>query len=357
VSETNGAAPDATTARPPRKVTLIDSTLRDGMHAVAHQFTPADAAKVATALDSANVPYIEVSHGDGLGGSSFNYGFAAAEDGDYLDAVAPVLKNSKLTVLLIPGIGTKADLQRARDRGAQMVRIATHCTEADIAEQHIGLAKSLGMEVVGFLMTAHMIGAEKLLEQAMLMESYGADIVYFADSAGAMVPGEIAARVQLLSKELKRPVGVHTHHNLGMAIANALAATDSGADYVDGCLLGAGAGAGNAQLEVLAAVMERNGYTTGVDLFGTIDAAQQELAPLLRRPQIIDGASLILGYAGVYSSFLLHAERAAERYDVDARDLLIELGKRKVVGGQEDMIEAVALEMIAAREADTAGVN
>jgi 4-hydroxy 2-oxovalerate aldolase len=330
-----------------RHVTLIDSSLRDGMHAVGHQFTPADAATVAQALDTAKVQYIEVSHGDGLGGSSFNYGFAAADDGSYLDAVAKVLKNSKLAVLLIPGIGTKTDLQMARDRGAQMVRIATHCTEADIAEQHIGLAKSLGMEVVGFLMTAHMIGPEELLEQALLMQSYGADIVYFADSAGSMVPADVAARVQLLTRELDRPIGVHTHHNLGMAIANALAATDAGAQYVDGCLLGAGAGAGNAQLEVLAAVLDRVGYETGVDLYATIDAAQQKLAPLLRRPQVIDGSSLMLGYAGVYSSFLLHAERVAKRYDIDARDLLVELGRRRVVGGQEDMIEAVALEMLA----------
>src|SRR5262245_12020583 len=192
------------------------------MHAVGHQFTPSDAAAVASALDDAGVEYIEVSHGDGLGGSSFNYGFAAADDGSYLESVSKVLKNSQLAVLLIPGIGTKTDLQMARDQGAQMVRIATHCTEADIAEQHIGLAKALGMEVVGFLMTAHMIGPEKLLEQALLMQSYGADIVYFADSAGSMVPADVAARVQLLNRELDKPVGVHTHHNLGMAIANAL---------------------------------------------------------------------------------------------------------------------------------------
>ncbi len=338
-------------------ITLIDSSLRDGMHAVGHQFTPADAAAVATALDHAQVPYIEVSHGDGLGGSSFNYGFAAADDSAYLDAVSKVLNNSRLVVLLLPGIGTKTDLQMAADHGAQMVRIATHCTEADISEQHIGLAKSLGLEVVGFLMTAHMIGPDELLAQAKLMQDYGADIVYFADSAGAMVPDDIALRVKLLASELDRPIGVHAHHNLGLAVANSLAAADAGATYLDGCLLGAGAGAGNAQLEVLAAVLERRGYVTGVDLYGAIDAAQQQLAPLLRRPQVIDGASLILGYAGVYSSFLLHAERAASRYDVDARDLLVELGRRKVVGGQEDMIEAVALEMIAAREAAPAKVG
>ena len=327
------------------------------MHAVSHQFTPANAAAVAIALDRAHVPYIEVSHGDGLGGSSFNYGFAAADDGAYLDAVSAVVRHSRLCVLLIPGIGTKTDLQMARDRGAQMVRIATHCTEADIAEQHIGLAKALGMEVVGFLMTAHMIGAAELLAQARLMQSYGADVIYFADSAGAMVPADITTRVALLSNELERPIGVHTHHNLGMAVANALAAADAGATYLDGCLLGAGAGAGNAQLEVLAAVLERMGYETGVDLYGLIDAAQQHLAPLLHRPQVIDGTSLILGYAGVYSSFLLHAERAAKRYDLDPRDLLVELGRLKVVGGQEDMIEAVALEMIATREAAPARVG
>jgi 4-hydroxy-2-oxovalerate aldolase len=342
----NGVAPGSQ-----GHLTLVDSSLRDGMHAVGHQFTPADAASVAASLDAANVPYIEVSHGDGLGGSSFNYGFAAADDGAYLEAVAKVLKNSKLAVLLLPGIGTKTDLQMARDRGAQMVRIATHCTEADISEQHIGLAKSLGMEVVGFLMTAHMTSPDELVTQAKLMESYGADVIYFADSAGSMVPADVTARVELLTREIDRPIGMHAHHNLGMAIANSLAAADAGATYLDGCLLGAGAGAGNAQLEVLTGVLERTGYETGVDLYGTIDAAQGKLLPLLRRPQVIDGTSLILGYAGVYSSFLLHAERAAKRYDVDARDLLVELGRRKVVGGQEDMIEAVALEMIAAREA------
>ena len=321
------------------------------MHAVGHQFTPQQAAAVAAALDLANVPWIEVSHGDGVGGSSFNYGFAAAEDSSYLDAVSKVLVNSRLAILLLPGIGTKTDLQQARDHGAQMVRVATHCTEADIAEQHIGLAKSLGMTVVGFLMTAHMISAEDLLVQARLMEGYGSDVVYFADSAGALLPRDVAERVELLAAELQRPIGFHSHHNLGMGVANALAAADAGAVYLDGCLLGAGAGAGNAQLEVLVAALERAGYETGVDLFRTIDAATNVLAPLLRRPQIIDGASLMLGYAGVYSSFLLHAEKAAKRYEIDARDLLVELGKRKVVGGQEDMIEAVALEMIATRTA------
>jgi 4-hydroxy 2-oxovalerate aldolase len=334
-----------------RPVTLIDSTLRDGMHAVSHQFRPEDAADVAEALDRAGVRYIEVSHGDGLGGSSFNYGFAAADDVSYLDAVAKRLKQARLAVLLIPGIGTKTDLERARDHGAAMARVATHCTEADIAEQHIGLAKKMGMEVVGFLMLAHMIPPAKLLEQALLMESYGADIIYFADSAGAMVPADIGERVALLRQHLRVPVGVHTHHNLGLAIANDLAALEQGADYLDGCLMGAGAGAGNAQLEVLAAVLQKLGYDTGVGLYGAIDAAADVLAPLLRRPQVIDGNSLILGYAGVYSSFLLHADRVAGRLGVDARDLLVELGRRKVVGGQEDMIEAVALEMLAAAPA------
>ncbi len=332
-----------------KHITLLDSTLRDGMHAVGHQFTPAQAAAVAAALDTAKVPWIEVSHGDGVGGSSFNYGFAAADDESYLDAVSKVLSNSRLAILLLPGIGTKTDLQTARDHGAQMVRVATHCTEADIAEQHIGLAKSLGMTVVGFLMMAHMIPADELLVQAQLMESYGSDIVYFADSAGALLPVDVAARVALLTSELERPIGFHSHHNLGMGVANALAAADAGADYLDGCLLGAGAGAGNAQLEVLAAALERAEYETGLDLYATIDAANNVLAPMLRRPQIIDGSSLMLGYAGVYSSFLLHAEKAAARYDIDARDLLVEIGRRKAVGGQEDMIEAVALEMIAAR--------
>lgn len=332
-----------------RPVRLIDSTLRDGMHAVSHQFRPEDAADVAEALDRAGVPVIEVSHGDGLGGSSFNYGFAAADDVAYLDAVAPRLKRAALAVLLIPGIGTKTDLRRARDHGAVMARIATHCTEADIAEQHIGLAKSLGMEVVGFLMLSHMVEPGVLVHQARIMEQAGADVLYIADSAGAMLPGDVGTRVRVLKEHLRIPIGVHTHHNLGLAIANDLAALDAGADLLDGCLMGAGAGAGNAQLEVLVAVLDKLGYATGVDLYRTIDAARENLAPLLRRPQVIDGSSLILGYAGVYSSFLLHAERTADRLSVDARDLLVELGRRRVVGGQEDMIEAVALEMTAQR--------
>ncbi len=328
-----------------KKVAILDTTLRDGQHAMAHQFTPQQAADVARALDEAGVGTIEVSHGDGLAGSSIQYGFGAADDLELLAAVSKVISPGKLGVLLLPGVGTQEDLQMAKDHGAAAARVATHCTEADIAEQHIGLAGQLGMRPIGVLMMTHMVEPAKLVEQAKIMESSGAELVYMMDSAGAMVPADVVARVDALKSSLNIKVGFHAHNNLSLAVANTLAAIEAGADSVDGCLRGLGAGSGNAQLEVLIGVLEKTGVESGVDFYKVMDAAQQVVEPLMHRPQVINNDGLMLGYSGVYSSFLLHARRAAERFDVDIRDVMIELGKRKTVGGQEDMIIDVAIEM------------
>ena len=328
-----------------RKVAILDTTLRDGQHAMAHQFTPRQAADVAKALDEAGVGTIEVSHGDGLAGSSIQYGFGAADDRELLEAVSKVITPGKLGVLLLPGVGTQDDLQMAKDHGAGAARVATHCTEADIAEQHIGLAGKLGMRPIGVLMMTHMVEPAKLVEQAKIMESSGAELVYMMDSAGAMLPADVTARVDALKSSLNVMVGFHAHNNLSLAVANTLAAIEAGADSVDGCLRGLGAGSGNAQLEVLIGVLEKMGVESGVDFYKVMDAAEQVVEPLMHRPQVINNDGLMLGYSGVYSSFLLHARRAAERFDVDIRDVLIELGERKTVGGQEDMIIDVAIEM------------
>ena len=328
-----------------RAIRVIDSTMRDGSHAMAHQFTLEQIAAIAKALDESGVSTIEISHGDGLGGASYNYGFPKVPDTEWLRTAAGVVKNAKLAILLIPGIGTQEELESAYEIGARVARIATHCTEADIAQQHIGLSKELGMETIGFLMLSHMISAEELLEQAKLMESYGADCVYVVDSAGAMRPDEYKRKVSVLRSGLEIAVGAHCHNNLGLSIGNSLAAIQEGADFIDGCAVGLGAGAGNTPIEVLTAVLELEGYDTGIDLFKIEDAAEDIVTPVMPRPQIIDRAGLTLGYAGVYSSFLLHTYRAAAKFDLDPRDILIELGKRKVVGGQEDYIIDLAAEM------------
>lgn len=326
---------------------LTDSTLRDGSHALRHQFTPEQAAAIAAALDAAGVPVIEISHGDGLGGSSFNYGFSAVDERELLRAAAAVVRRAKLAVLLLPGIGLARDLAEVREIGVSVARIATHCTEADIAIQHIRTAKDLGMEVVGFLMMAHMIEPRRLLEQARIMEDAGADAVYVVDSAGAMTVHDARARVAELKAGLRpeTQVGLHAHNNLSLAVANSIGALEEGVDQIDGCSRGLGAGAGNCPTEVLVAVAERLGYRTGVDPLAIMDVAEDVVRPIMPREQIIDRSALTLGYAGVYSSFLLHAERAAARFGVDAREILLELGRRKVVGGQEDMIVDVALEL------------
>lgn len=333
--------------RTTRSFRLTDSTLRDGSHALRHQYTEADAAAIAAALDEAGVPVIEVSHGDGLGGSSFNYGFGRTPDADLVRAAVSAVRRAKIAVLLLPGIGLASDLRVVREAGASVARIATHCTEADIAIQHLREAKDLGMETVGFLMMAHMLEPTKLLAQARIMEGAGADAVYVVDSAGAMTMNDVRARVAELRAGLRptTQVGIHAHNNLSLAIANSIVALEEGVDQVDGCSRGLGAGAGNCPTEVLVAVSERLGYVTGVDTLGIMDVSEDVVRPLMPREQTIDRAALTLGYAGVYSSFLLHAERAATRFGVDAREILLELGRRKVVGGQEDMIVDVALEL------------
>lgn len=325
-------------------IRVVDTTLRDGMHSVAHQFTPAQMATIAAAMDAAGIDTIEVSHGDGLGGSSLQYGRAAASDEAYLQAVAPVLSRSKLAVLLLPGIGIKADLDMAADYGARVARVATHVTEADIAEQHIGLAKKRGMEVMCFLMMAHMASPEVMVHNARLMAGYGADYVYVVDSSGYMLPPEAKARVAALKDALACKVGFHAHNNLGVAIGNSLVAIEAGADVVDGSLRAMGAGAGNAPTETLIAVLTRLNLDTGVDLYKIMDAAKL-VDPFKSQPREGADANLMLGYAGVYSSFLLHTTRAAERFQVDPRDILVELGRRRIVGGQEDMIIDVAYEL------------
>jgi 4-hydroxy 2-oxovalerate aldolase len=323
-------------------ISLVDSSLRDGMHSVSHSFTPAQIGAVAAALDPTGIRFIEVSHGDGLGGSSYQYGFAAAPDLEYVEAAVAATERAEVAVLLLPGIGTIKMLAAARERGAAAVRVATHCTEADISAQHLAWARENGMFAIGFLMMSHMVEPAKLAEQALLMESYGAEVVYAVDSAGALVPAGARARVGALSEALSVEVGFHAHNNLGCAVGNSLAAVEAGATWLDGSLRGLGAGSGNAQTEVLAAALVKAGADVEVDVFALLDAAEDVVGPLLSRPQIIDRASVLLGYSGVYSSFLRHTERAAAKYGVDPREVLMELGRRGVVGGQEDVIIEVA---------------
>jgi 4-hydroxy-2-oxovalerate/4-hydroxy-2-oxohexanoate aldolase len=330
-----------------QKVTLHDMSLRDGMHPKRHQITLEQMVAVASALDAAGVPLVEVTHGDGLGGASINYGFPLCTDEEYLRAVVPHVKRGRVSALLLPGIGTVDHLRMAVDCGVKTIRVATHCTEADVSEQHIGLARKLGLDTVGFLMMAHMTPPEALLRQAKLMEGYGANVVYCTDSAGYMLPDDVKARVGLLRAELlpETEVGFHGHHNLGMGIANSLAAMEAGAARIDASAAGLGAGAGNTPLEVFVAVLDRMGVDHGVDLYGVMDVAEDLVVPMMDTPVRIDRDALILGYAGAYSSFLLFAKRAAERYGVSSRDILVEMARRKTVGGQEDMIEDVALDM------------
>lgn len=326
-----------------RRPIIQDVTLRDGMHALSHQYTTDQMVAIAQKLDEAGVDLIEVSHGDGLNGNSFNYGFSAHAEVEYLEAVSAVLTKSKLAALLLPGIATTADMQMAWDAGVRTLRIATHCTEADIAKQHIEKARTMGFDTVGFLMMAHQISTADLVAQAQKMESYGAHCVYVVDSAGALLMHDTEERIRAFKDTLGTEVGFHNHNNLGLGVANTLLAYKAGADRLDGSLAGMGAGAGNCPLEVLIAVLEREGVDTGVGLYPLIDGADQLVRPLQKRPVQTDGNALMLGYAGVYSSFLLHAEKAAAQFGVDARDILQALGERRMVGGQEDMIVDVAL--------------
>ncbi len=331
-----------------RKVVLHDMCLRDGMHAKREQISIDQMVKVAMALDAAGVPLIQVSHGAGLGGNSLQHGFAVASNEQYLQAVVPKLKQAIVSVLLIPGLGTMRELQSAFDCGARSVHVATHCTEADTSPQHMAYARKLGMDTSGFLMMAHLNSPQGLTQQGKLMESYGAQTIYITDSAGYMLPDDVRAAVASLREALKpeTEIGFHGHHNLGMGIANSIAAIEAGASRIDGSVAGLGAGAGNTPLETFLAVCERMGIETGIDLFKLMDVAEDVILPMMQdRIVRIDRDSLTLGFAGVYSTFLLHAKRAADRFGLSARDILVELGRLKMIAGQEDMIEDTAMTM------------
>ncbi len=325
-----------------RKINIVDTTLRDGSHAVSHSFSPEQVIAIAGGLDKTGVDIIECAHGDGITGSTFNYGFSKYNEMELIKSASTVIKNAKQAILLIPGIGTIEDLEEAYSNGARVVRVATHCTEADVGIQHIQAAKKMGMMACGFLMMVHMASPEKLLEQAKIFQDAGADYVNLADSSGYLLPDDVKARVETLVNGIDIPVGFHAHNNLSLAVANSIAAVQSGATYIDATCRGLGAGAGNTQIEVLTAVLNRMGYNTGMDMYAIQDVAEEIVEPIMHRPQIIKTAPLMLGYAGVYSSFLLHTYKAAEKFGLNPRDILIELGKRKMVGGQEDMIVDVA---------------
>ena len=330
-----------------RKITLHDMTLRDGMHPKRHLMSLDQMRAIAQGLDASGVPLIEVTHGDGLGGSSVNYGFPAHSDEEYLSAVIPLMKQAKVSALLLPGIGTVDHLKMAHELGVHTIRVATHCTEADVSQQHIQAARKLGMDTVGFLMMAHLNSPEGLVRQARLMEGYGANCIYVTDSAGYMLPDDVTTRLGAVRAALKpeTELGFHGHHNLAMGVANSIAAVAAGATRIDAASAGLGAGAGNTPMEVLVAVCDRMGIDTGVDVWKIQDVAEDLVVPMMDFPIRIDRDALTLGYAGVYGSFLLFAKRAEKKYGIPARDLLVELGRRGMVGGQEDMIEDTALTM------------
>lgn len=339
-------------------IRITDSTLRDGSHAMAHRFSEEQVRSVVHALDAAGVQVIEVTHGDGLGGSSFNYGFSLVDDIALVKAAVEEAHQAKIAVLMLPGLGIVDDLRRAHEVGASVARIATHCTEADVSRQHFAAARDLGMETVGFLMLSHRVGPAKLAEQARIMVDAGAQCVYVVDSAGALVLGDAQARVQALIDEIgqEAQVGFHGHQNLSMGVANSVLAYRAGAKQIDGALCALGAGAGNSPTEVLAATFDRLGVPTGVDVQAALAAAEEVVKPIIPRLPHMDRSSIVQGYAGVYSSFLLHAERAGARYGVPAHEILQRVGEAGYVGGQEDMIIDIALQIAEERDlGDLAG--
>jgi 4-hydroxy 2-oxovalerate aldolase len=335
------------------EVRITDTTLRDGSHAMSHQFTESQVRDTVRALDRAGIEWIEVSHGDGVGGSSFNYGFSGTDEMRLIAAAREEARQARIAVLLVPGIGTVEDLERAHDAGAEMVRVATHCTEADVSPQHFGAARELGMETVGFLMMAHRTTPEDLAKQARIMVDAGCQTVYVTDSAGALLMHEATARFRALVAEVgdEAWVGYHGHQNLSLGVANSVLAYEAGVRYIDGSLCALGAGAGNSPTEVLAAVFDRLGVDTGLDTGALLDAAEEVVRPYLHRWPKLDRNAVVQGWAGVYSSFLLHAERAGERYKVPAHEILRRCGELGYVGGQEDMIIDVAIQLAVDRGA------
>jgi 4-hydroxy 2-oxovalerate aldolase len=328
-------------------VRITDTSLRDGSHAKRHQFTEDDVTSIVTALDAAGVPVVEVTHGDGLGGSSFNYGFSHTDEQVLMKAAVAAASRARIAALMLPGVGTKDDITAAADLGVSVIRIATHCTEADVSAQHFGLARGIGMETVGFLMMAHSQPPEVLARQARIMVDAGCQCVYVVDSAGAMVMEDASDRVAALVSEIgsEAQVGFHGHENLSLSLANTILAVRAGALQVDGSTRRFGAGAGNTSVEAMAAVFERLGIRTGIDVLALIDAAEEVVRPVMDEEPTLDRLALIMGYAGVYSSFLKHAYRAADRYGVSGAEILLECGRQHLVGGQEDQILQIAAEL------------
>lgn len=320
------------------RIKVIDTTLRDGSHAVNHTFTPEQVKAVCKGLDEGGIYCAEVGHGAGVGGSVLQYGLGLYDTIDLIKAGKSVTKNMKIGTLLVPGLGTMEDLRAGADAGLDLVRVAVHCTEGDVGAQHVRLAKELGLETVMFFMMTHMTTPDQLAEQAVMAESYGADVVYFADSAGALAPDQMKERIIAAKKRISIPIGVHTHNNIGLGVGNAIAGVEAGATYVDGAMEGLGAGSGNGNTQAIVSVLEKMGYETGCDWYKLVETGTKEVRPLVKHSLEITGDSIILGTVGIYSSFLLHVKESAEKYKIDPKLIYEELGRRQVVGGQEDQI-------------------